>query len=142
MDTATQKGVIMSAWSIPPDLFADVVEEDIDNMVKGFALTCYRNIITISPVDTGRFRASHILSHATPDYTIMPEGSLGMSFPSDETLIADADSILKAIPKGGLTSLYIQTNLPYAQALENGHSKQASAGIYGPAFNAAVVKYS
>lgn len=141
MDTATQKGLIISAWSIPPDLFADVVEDDIDNMVKGFALTCYRNIIMASPVDTGRFRASHIVSINEPYYTVTVAGSMMIDL-SPEQLIANAQRALKGAGKGKLRSIYIQTNVPYAEALENGHSKQASAGIYGPAFNAAVVKYS
>ena len=131
----------MSGWSMPPELFADVVVEDIDNIAKGFALTCYRNIIMASPVDTGRFRASHILSINEPYYTVTVAGSMMISLSPDQ-LVENAKRALNVTHKGKLRSIYIQTNVPYAEALENGHSKQASAGIYGPAFNAAVVKYS
>lgn len=131
----------MSAWDIPPDLFADVVESDVANMIKGFALTCYRNIIMASPVDTGRFRASHIVSINEPYYTVTIAGSMMIDL-STEQLIENAKRTMDVKHKGKLRSIYIQTNLPYAEALENGHSKQASAGVYGPAFNAAVVKYS
>ncbi len=126
---------------MPPELFADVIEEDIDNTARGFALTCYRNIILASPVDTGRFRASHIVSVNEPYYTVTVAGSMMIDL-SPEQLIEFARRAVNVKHKGKLRSIYIQTNVPYAEALENGHSKQASAGVYGPAFNAAVVKYS
>ncbi len=35
----------------------------------------------------------------------------------------------------------VQTNLPYAEVLENGHSDWAPQGVYGPTFAAIVEKY-
>ncbi|MCY1559195.1 hypothetical protein D9M68_962070 [compost metagenome] len=40
------------------------------------------------------------------------------------------------------TQVFIQNNLVYAVPLEDGHSKQAPAGIYGVSFNSVAQKYS
>ncbi|HIA8446854.1 TPA: HK97 gp10 family phage protein, partial [Escherichia coli] len=37
--------------------------------------------------------------------------------------------------------IYIQNNLPYAEALENGHSQQAPTGVYANAFHGVLQAY-
>jgi hypothetical protein len=73
-----------------------------------------------SPVDTGRFRLSWAISEqGTPGYDAGPQTS-----PSGITLPRRLDYQIERA--GGV--YHIHNNLPYAEPLANGHSKQAPAG--------------
>lgn len=76
----------------------------------------------------GTFRASHLVSVDTPDYS-EPTG------PDKEgsKTIAQGTAVISGSPSFAV--IYIQSNLPYSEALENGHSKQAPTGVYANAFN-------
>lgn len=56
------------SWSVPPSLFADVVEEDLTKRVRTIALAMLQEIVLRSPVDTGRFRNNNIVSIVSPVY--------------------------------------------------------------------------
>ena len=73
-----------------------------------------------SPVDTGRFRLSWAISEqGTPGYDAGPQTS-----PSGITPPRRLDYQVERA--GGV--YHIHNNLPYAESLANGHSKQAPAG--------------
>lgn len=75
----------------------------------------------------GTFRGSHIVSIGAPDFTVTDR--------VDEEGSATISDGTRAIQSAGrFPVIYIQTNLPYAEALENGHSTQAPGGVYGLAF--------
>ncbi|AOZ14946.1 hypothetical protein AA042_21595 [Pseudomonas lundensis] len=117
------------SWSVPPSLFADVVEEDLTKRVRTIALAMLQEIVLRSPVDTGRFRNNNIVSIVSPVYAS-----------TVETDASGAGTISRgAAAMSGLepyTTVFIQNNLPYAQRLEDGHSKQAPpGGIYAASFH-------
>lgn len=126
----------MGAWQNPPDLFADLVVEEAGKWQRAFALTCLNGIVWRSPVDTGRYRASHIVSIGEPSYAVPSENDAG----GGKTLQAGLAK-LGGIAKDDLPRIYIQTNLPYAQRLENGWSRQAPVGVYAVSFNEAVQRF-
>ena len=120
---------IRGSWSVPPSLFADVVEEDLTKRVRTIALAMLQEIVLRSPVDTGRFRNNNIVSIVSPVYAS-----------TVETDASGAGTISRgAAAMSGLepyTTAFIQNNLPYAQRLEDGHSKQAPpGGIYAASFH-------
>lgn len=120
---------IRGSWSVPPSLFADVVEEDLTKRVRTIALAMLQEIVLRSPVDTGRFRNNNIVSIVSPVYAS-----------TVETDASGAGTISRgAAAMSGLepyTTVFIQSNLPYAQRLEDGHSKQAPpGGIYAASFH-------
>ena len=120
---------IRGSWSVPPSLFADVVEEDLPKRVRTIALAMLQEIVLRSPVDTGRFRNNNIVSIVSPVYAS-----------TVETDASGAGTISRgAAAMSGLepyTTVFIQNNLPYAQRLEDGHSKQAPpGGIYAASFH-------
>lgn len=82
------------------------------------------------PVDyrAGMFRASHFVSVGEPNYS-KPEkpDKYGTMTKLNGTAVIDQAPAYSVI--------YIQSNLPYSVALENGHSKQAPTGVYANAFN-------
>jgi len=122
-------------WSTPPSLFADVVQEQVSQRVRVIAMAMLNEIVLRSPVDTGRFRGNNIVSVGAPVYTktanIDPTGA--------ETINRGISAMSGLEP---FTQVFIQNNLPYAVPLEDGHSKQAPAGIYAVSFNGVAQAYS
>jgi hypothetical protein len=75
-----------------------------------------------SPVDTGRFRVSWQIGENSATSTPMPEGSYGVGItPPTGTNYQTGQERL-----GNYYSIH--NNLPYAEPLAQGHSKQAPAG--------------
>lgn len=122
-------------WSTPPSLFADVVQEQVAQRVRVIAMAMLNEIVLRSPVDTGRFRGNNIVSVGSPVYTntanVDPTGA--------ETINRGLSAMSGLEP---FTQVFIQNNLPYAVPLEDGHSKQAPAGIYAVSFNGVAQAYS
>lgn len=99
-----------------------------------------QGVIMGSPVQDSPFRSNHRVSvdktiGGTVDGTgnTSPKGSMDL-----ETFNKGAKEILKA--KLG-SCVYIQNNINYALALENGHSGQAPKGIYALTFLSVTSKY-
>lgn len=127
-------------WSFPPSAFADQVDEEVSKHVRTIALALLNEVVLRSPVDEGRFRGSHIVSIGQPVYTVTTEFD-----PTGSGALSRGSSALSGLEP--YTTVFIQTNLPYAERLENGgyngptakvteagFSRQAPAGVYGLAF--------
>lgn len=113
-------------WTVSPKAFIGVMTDDLSKLHRAIAIELLTRVIRRSPVDTGRFRGNHILSLSTADTsttdTVDENGS---------TTLAAGLSVVGGIAKGQYPLIYIQNNLPYAQVLEDGSSKdQAPLGIY------------
>ena len=114
-------------WSVPPSLFMDKVEDELVERIRAIATAMHGEIISRSPVDTGRFRRNNIVSIGSPVFST----TLEVDQNGAETR---AEGIAALSGLQPYTVVYIQNNLPYAERLENGHSGQAPAGIYGITF--------
>lgn len=119
----------MAGWSIPPGELMRVVEEDITTLQKEVVIYALTRIVMTSPVDTGAFRGNHRVSIGTKDMTADPQHK---DRSGTATLHEGADILAGLTP---YTTVYIQNNLPYAEALENGHSQQAPGGVYAVVAN-------
>lgn len=96
--------------------------------VRAVAIQALADIMELSPVDTGRFRASHFLSIGEASGQTAPEaGGFG---DAASARIHEATSTLAGMVPAPSVQIFIVNNLPYAWSLENGHSKQAPAGVY------------
>ncbi|WP_110970871.1 HK97 gp10 family phage protein [Pseudomonas huaxiensis] len=122
-------------WSTPPSIFAGVVEEALTQRVRVIALAMLNEIVLRSPVDTGRFRGNNIVSVGSP--VRVPAEALDKS--GGATIQRGLSALTGLEP---YTQVFIQNNLPYAEALERGHSKQAPAGIYEVSFRGVAQAYS
>ena len=94
-----------------------------------------QGVVLASPVDTGAFRGNNLVSIGSVDvrYDLNKVDKVG-----DKT-IAEGNMKILQVKIGDL--VYVQNNLPYSIALENGHSEQASAGIYALTFQRVTSKY-
>ena len=131
----------MAGWSIPPSVFADQIDEEVSKRVRTIALALLNEVIERSPVGNpdlwksppppgyvgGRFRGSHIVSIGAPVYTVTTNVD-----PSGSDTRSKGMAALSGLEP--YTQIFIQTNLPYAERLEQGHSGQAPDGLYELAF--------
>lgn len=86
-------------------------------LLKKISSDLHADIMRRTPVDTGRARANWFRSAGQPSDEVLPEGNYGE--PSiDESIVID-----------GSEPVFIVNNLPYIEALENGHSQKAPFGM-------------
>ncbi|ENU24197.1 hypothetical protein F993_01513 [Acinetobacter proteolyticus] len=113
-----------------PTEFAVQIVSDSEAHVKNIVMYTIQSLVVSSPVDTGAYRASHIVSIGSGDF-----GKRG----PETNAVQDAAVQAVRIKLGNL--VYIQNNQPYAERLENGWSDQAPHGIYSTTFNFISQKY-
>lgn len=122
-------------WSTPPSFFSGVVKDELSKRVRVIAMAMLNEIVLRSPVDTGRFRGNNIVSVGAPVYT----STVNVDPTGAETINQGLSAMTGLEP---FTQVFIQNNLPYAVPLEDGHSKQAPAGIYAVSFHGVSQAYS
>lgn len=113
-----------------PTEFAVQIVSDSEQNVKNIVMDTVQSLVVSSPVDTGAYRASHIVSIGSAD--------MGVREPE---VNANQDAAIQAVKIKLGNLVYIQNNLPYAERLENGWSDQAPQGIYSTTFNFISQKY-
>jgi len=120
-----------------PTAFVNVVQADLRKKRNRIAAEALQLVVQHSPVDTGAFRGSHRVSVDAPDtgYDLAQADESGQAtVQAGLAVIATANQPFQAVT--------VQTNLPYAEKLEAGHSDQAEHGIYRPAFTHIRAKYA
>jgi len=109
-------------------------------VLRKLALDLYTGVVTRSPVDSGRFRASHRIGINHVDDTVAPEGDhdtgavAGDAATGDE--IRGALLTLKSAKFGD--TINVSNSLVYGPPLEAGSSAQtdhAPDGIYGASYH-------
>ena len=92
-------------------------------LVKKIAFELFTRIVLKTPVDTGRARANWSVSLGAPS-----GAQTGMTDKAGEaTIAAGVTDINSAEPMQQV--IWLENNLPYIEALEDGHSQQAPAGM-------------
>lgn len=103
------------------------VREDI--AIRAFVLDVFRQLLEESPVDQGRYRANWNVSVGSPNLDASKKGRVKTARkPATPTEEARANAALAEFEPGD--TIWLTNNVPYAEALENGHSrKQAPNGV-------------
>lgn len=122
------------AWDIEPSIFAGMIEEDVGLKIRYIAMQILTAIDIAAPVDTGRFRNNNLESLQHPDFGISDNVD-----PNGTIAVQRGIGVISKAANYGV--IYIQNNLPYAEALENGHSQQAPTGVYANAFHGVLQAY-
>ncbi len=86
------------------------------------ALQGLSGVVRKTPVDTGRARGNWQVSTGSP-----ASGDIDNEDSNGNGTISDGNGTIVSAPPFGV--VYIANNLPYIERLENGHSKQAPAGM-------------
>lgn len=138
------------SWSNNPTAFIQTLEQDLTTLQKKIATDALTAVVMQSPVDTGQFRASHRVSIGRADLTY----NEAEKDKSGGSTISGGNAMLQGLVP--YTTVYIQTNSPYAKVIEHGdftekpetaktiggYSKQAPHGVYGISFQLVKAKYT
>lgn len=104
--------------------FAAKAKDKADGVVGEVVAQVVSSVDMLSPVRSGRFRGNWQLRVGS-----LPSGVREKLDPTGRDTVA---ANLSAIPEDASGKVYFLTNnLPYAQRLEHGYSKQAPAGMVG-----------
>ena len=102
--------------------FAEKLGVSMRKTQQKVAIDLWTGITKRTPVDTGRARANWFLTSGSPSSDTVyldAKGKNSVPYPPFPD-VSGAD---------GTLSLFITNNLPYIEALENGHSQQAPSGM-------------
>lgn len=114
----------MSTFALDLQRFAEKTKEKADLAVGNIVVRIAGRLDQRSPVDTGRFRANWQLG-----VNSVPVGVIDDLDPSGA---ATQGRIIATIPEKASGLIYsLVNNLPYANRLEEGWSKQAPLGLVG-----------
>lgn len=114
----------MSKFTLDVKAFCEKAKKNPEIVMRQVSMKLFSAIILGSPVDTGRFRNNWFASGATPSReTTTYTGKQGTA------AIARVSKVITEARGYGWTELTLTNNLPYAQRLEYGWSKQAPVGM-------------
>ena len=123
------------SWSgLKPSQFALQVVAEGTALQKKIVGDMLQGVVMQSPVDEGTYRGNHRISINAPD------GNWDNTHDVSGVLTMNKGYGVSSKSKLG-DLVYIQNNLPYAMALEVGHSQQAPHGVYSVTFAAVSEKY-
>jgi len=127
---------IISFEDLPMELqkLSQNIEKSFDASIKNYTTSTVGRLYDNSPVLTGLFRSNHNVSIGKR-YT----GDFGIT--DKDTVVGDAKSKINEFNSKKDKTVFIQNNLDYAESLENGHSKQAPAGVYGQTLSGGNFKF-
>ncbi len=101
------------------------------NYVKKMAAISLYDRLSKAPVLTGRYRWGFNCSINGIDYTVPPPAPPEYAKTKQVYYNFDAERAIKAFMSvNSEDDVVISNSVPYAEALENGHSKQAPNGIF------------
>jgi hypothetical protein len=108
-------------WDSSPSKFGDTVSAMVYQRSRNAALELFNYCVSISPVDTGAYRASWFISEGEPEYKWVgrqPRGSSPLPPP-----------VAPKLSTKFYRKFFVTNGAPYAVRLENGWSGQAPQGI-------------
>lgn len=120
-----------NAFNADLDAFARKLGLTKQTVYQRTSLELWNRITQRTPVDTGRARSSWNLAIGSPNPSIPPEmgPGTGKNKKSGTAPMSPSAAFPDISKIDGSTVIYITSNLPYIEALENGHSKQAPVGM-------------
>ncbi len=101
----------------------EAAKDQAELVAKKITIELFSRVIEKSPVDTGRFRANWNCSISSPDLSTSESTD-----PSGSGAISKVTSTVVSYTLND-QSVFLTNNLPYADRLENGWSKQAPNGM-------------
>lgn len=113
----------LRTFELAIDKFIDeVVPEKHQLLLQAVAMQVLTGVVQMSPVDTGRFRGNWQVTIGSPS-----RQALLATDKSGAPTITNGVATIEGAPPFGV--IYITNNLVYAAKLEEGHSRQAPAGM-------------
>lgn len=119
---------VQTSFKVQCQKFAEKIDVNLSTVVRRVSAGIYSDIVKAWPVDTGYSRRNWQVSANTPlEGTIGEQPKKGQSAVLEPLYAPDGANTALPLAKGDL-DVWIVNNVVYAEALENGHSKQAPNG--------------
>lgn len=100
--------------------FAERAGKSLDDTCRAVAIKWFSSTVMSTPVDTGRLRGNWQMTLGAP--------AAGVTDVADKSGQMVVSTIAQQV--GGVGKVnYLVNNLPYAESIEYGHSKQAPQGM-------------
>jgi len=112
-----------AAFMASINAFVSKAKANQEQVLRAVFLRIHTRLVMKSPVLTGRFRGNWQIG-----LDKQPEGTLDVFDKTGSETIARGALVIEQF-KVGMHSVYFTNNLPYAYALEMGHSQQAPGGM-------------
>lgn len=112
----------MSKFTLDIQAFVTKAKKNPETVMRSVSLKLFSAIIKASPVDTGRFRGNWQTTGITP-----ATGLIAGVDPTGNKAVNSAATFITNAP--GWDTFTLTNNLPYAERLEYGWSKQAPVGM-------------
>lgn len=112
----------MSKFTLDIQAFVAKAKKNPETVMRSVSLKLFSAIIKASPVDTGRFRGNWQTTGVTP-----ATGLIAGVDPTGNKAVNSAATFIANAP--GWNTFTLTNNLPYAERLEYGWSKQAPVGM-------------
>lgn len=112
----------MSKFTLDIQAFVAKAKKNPETVMRSVSLKLFSAIIKASPVDTGRFRGNWQTTGVTP-----ATGLIAGVDPTGNKAVNSAATFITNAPSWYTFTL--TNNLPYAERLEYGWSKQAPTGV-------------
>lgn len=112
----------MSKFTLDIQAFVAKAKKNPETVMRQVSLKLFSAIIKASPVDTGRFRGNWQTTGVTP-----ATGLIAGVDPTGNKAVNSAATFITNAP--GWDTFTLTNNLPYAERLEYGWSKQAPVGM-------------
>ena len=129
MATADENALALASFNKALDAAMIALPEHANTIKIRTALDLMNRIVLKTPVDTGRARGNWQLTQRSPAEDMVPATSAKVS--SSETppsaILMEAEQTASGSQLGD--DIWISNNLPYIEALEEGHSQQAPHGM-------------
>jgi hypothetical protein len=110
------------SFTLDVKAFCEKAKKNPETVMRSVSLKLFSAIIKASPVDTGRFRGNWQTTGITPATGL----NAGVD-PTGNRAVNSAATFITNAP--GWDTFTLTNNLPYAERLEYGYSKQAPTGI-------------
>lgn len=110
------------SFTLDVKAFCEKAKKNPETVMRSVTLKLFSAIIKASPVDTGRFRGNWQTTGVTP-----ATGLIAGVDPTGNKAVNSAATFITNAP--GWNIFTLTNNLPYAERLEYGWSKQAPTGI-------------
>lgn len=100
--------------------FAEKCNRSLDDTCRAVAIKWFSSTVMSTPVDTGRLRGNWQITLDSP-----AQGVTNLLDTSGAQVVANISQQVGGVGKVN----YLVNNLPYAESIEYGHSKQATQGM-------------
>lgn len=112
----------MSKFTLDVRAFCEKAKKNPETVMRSVSIKLFSAVIKASPVDTGRFRMNWQTSGP-----VIPSGLIAGVDVTGNKAVASATTFITNTPVW--QEFTLTNNLPYAQRLEYGYSKQAPSGM-------------